>query len=50
MSLWRCVVAMTICEAGSVDITQPNATIQTAPSGARLQSLVGCEPSTGEKK
>lgn len=26
-----------------------NATIQTAPSGARLQSLVGCEPSTGEK-
>ena len=26
----------------------PNATIQTAPSGARLQSLVGCEQSTGE--
>jgi hypothetical protein len=30
-------------------ICLPNATIQTAPSGARLQSLVGCEQSNGEK-
>lgn len=32
------------------DAKESNATIQTAPSGARLQSLVGCEPSNGEMK
>jgi hypothetical protein len=31
------------------ELFPPNATIQTAPSGARLQSLVGCEQSTGDK-